>query len=399
MKYLVTTLIITLLLACGNHTKYKLIENDNLHVIDLNNATHLNNLNLSKLFKNVTPIILETTEESLIGHISKVLVTPNHIIILDNIISNSIFVFDKNGYFLHKLGHLGTGPGEYASISDFCFDMLNTVYVMDFQSQKINQYELNTGAFIKSIKLSRERGMSWFIDITDNGLYSNFGFFNNEKKGGILNQRNEKTGEIIDSWFNVDKYSFNIDFISNNNKSPFLCNNGKSFKFKTFFMDSIMVFEDNRIMPFLTFTSEYQLESKDLKGIDFNGEDYFTKLSMKNKIYDMFTYIEHKDLIIMQFFLGIDARTIIYNQKEKKATSINFFIDDIIYKQKESRFSFPNFLTFDEKGTYAWLNYDNINELKGDLEKGYLSSKFESNGIKSLNEESNPILLYYEFKN
>lgn len=399
MKHLIAIFFVILLMTCTNNTKQELSENQNVHVIDIENIDHSNNLKLSELFKDVTPIILETTQESLIGHINKIVITSDHIIILDNMISNAIFIFDKNGLFLRKLGRLGTGPGEYTSISDFCCDMLHNVYVLDFQSQKINQYELKTGEFKKTIPLDRENGMSWFVEVFDNELYTNLGFFNKEEAREILIHRNKKTGKIIDSWFDVDRYSLNIDFISNNNKSPFLCKNDSSFKFKSFFMDSIMAFENNRIIPFLTFTPKFKLDNVDVSNIDFDNSDFFSSLSRKNKIFDVFTYIEHEDLIIIQFFLGLDARTIIYNQKEQETISVNFFIDDLIYNEIENRQSYPNFLTFDQNGVYAWLNYDNINELKNNLEKGVASSEFDKRKmISSLDDDSNPILLYYEFK-
>jgi hypothetical protein len=396
MKRLTIILISVITLSCNN--KIDIVKNDNLHIIDLSKIDLSKNIKVSELFSDVTPIVLETTNESLIGHISKMVTTPNHIIIMDNIISNSLFVFDKNGYYLHKIGMIGTGPGEYVSISDFCFDMYNTIYLLDFQSQNINQYELDSGKFIKTIKLKNEDGMSWFIGYNNDQFYTNMGLFKQKNKN-ILNQRNSTTGIVNHSWFDLEIYSKGIDFISNNSKSPFLFSNDNTLKFKAFFMDTIMMIDNNQIKPFLTFTPEYCLNKKDVESIDFAKTDSFTKLSKKNKIYDLFTYIEHNDLLILQFFLGIDVRTIIYNQKEKSIVSVNFFIDDIIYKKDIDHLTFPKFLNFDENGIFAWLDYNEMVLLKKDFEAGFLSDKFnESINYNNINEDSNPMILYYEFK-
>src|SRR5690606_33642192 len=62
-------------------------------------------------------VMLETTDECLIGNISELYVDGQFIFIVDNTIFESVFVFDESGHFLNKIGRLGRGPAEYAGVN------------------------------------------------------------------------------------------------------------------------------------------------------------------------------------------------------------------------------------------------------------------------------------------
>lgn len=61
---------------------------------------------------------LETTDDCLIGEVSKLIFQNNLIYIADNI-SKSLFVFDISGKLKTKVHAVGNGPGEYVNISYF----------------------------------------------------------------------------------------------------------------------------------------------------------------------------------------------------------------------------------------------------------------------------------------
>ncbi len=61
-------------------------------------------------------IPLETSEDYLIGSITDLYVVGDTIVVVDGQKARQIFLFDLEGKFLSKIGNVGTGPGEYASI-------------------------------------------------------------------------------------------------------------------------------------------------------------------------------------------------------------------------------------------------------------------------------------------
>lgn len=90
-------------------------------VIDLNKAitTKGDSINIQP----ISFVPLETTPESTIGQIGKVIFRHNKLYIADFDLSKALFVFDMQGKFLFKIDRSGRGPGEYTNFFDF--DILN----------------------------------------------------------------------------------------------------------------------------------------------------------------------------------------------------------------------------------------------------------------------------------
>ena len=109
------------------------------------------------LIKSYHFIPLETTEESMIGNISKLFAFHGTIAVLD-FRQKKAFLFDKNGKFKCTLGHIGRGPGEYLSISDLSVDTEgNRIVLLDGESNKL-QYYSPDGDFLE------ERSTYWYFD-------------------------------------------------------------------------------------------------------------------------------------------------------------------------------------------------------------------------------------------
>jgi len=118
---------------------------------------------------------LELTDdnESLIGTIDKVIVYDERIYILD-LITHSLFVFDMEGHYLHKITRIGQGPGEYTQLDFFDIDRENKHIVLtDLMSYWVMRYDLE-GNFLFKQKIP-----FWCEDVSvlpNNGivLYANF---------------------------------------------------------------------------------------------------------------------------------------------------------------------------------------------------------------------------------
>ena len=75
---------------------------------------------VSDLFdKEYIAIPLETNDNFLIAQIDKIQMTDSCIYIADAITQGTLFIFDREGYFLNKIQHRGTGKGEYVDFVDF----------------------------------------------------------------------------------------------------------------------------------------------------------------------------------------------------------------------------------------------------------------------------------------
>ncbi len=88
-------------------------------------------------------IKLETSDSSLIGEVTKVIINNNRIYILDRKISKSLFAFNSNGKFIKKT-KIGRGPGECSAPWDFWVDSVSKkVILWDQSTFKILEYDMN----------------------------------------------------------------------------------------------------------------------------------------------------------------------------------------------------------------------------------------------------------------
>ena len=81
-------------------------------VLDLT-ETGTDTLGFCDVFDVVGVVPLETTDECLLGYVSKVEVVDGNYYVLDGQ-RKAVFVFDGQGTFLRRIGIVGHGHGEYA---------------------------------------------------------------------------------------------------------------------------------------------------------------------------------------------------------------------------------------------------------------------------------------------
>jgi len=105
-------------------------------------------LPLSKITEEIRAIELELTNESIINpqpnKLKRIILTDDHVFLAQ---TEKIFVFDRNGKFIHSIGSKGQGPGEYNEIRNFAIDETNKrLFVNTFRN--IICYDF-TGKFLK----------------------------------------------------------------------------------------------------------------------------------------------------------------------------------------------------------------------------------------------------------
>ena len=105
------------------------------NVLNVDNTDFYENLDSIKLIK------LETNDESLIGQINQLFIVNDTLFVVDYHKAKSIFVFDLNGNYLHKINHLGNGPGEYQNINMAHINRTH-ITISDWLSSKIIKYDL-----------------------------------------------------------------------------------------------------------------------------------------------------------------------------------------------------------------------------------------------------------------
>jgi hypothetical protein len=364
----------------------------------------IDTLRRSQIFKNIVPIVLETTENSLIGNaIDKMYVMDDILIVADYYKAKSVFVFNKNGKFSHTIGRIGGGPGEYRSIDDFCVDTVGKViYLLDRAVDKIHKYEIYSGKHIKSIKLTNSLSGNYstcaYIHYNNNGLYISISChdFTDNQEGFLLHRIDSDSGKPLESWLDFREHNKGKP----NFKSPFMHSKQGDIKYNTKFMDTIMSVSENGVTPFLAFTGNNMITAQELKDINMDDDDWEHRVWSLNKIYNFFNYFEGHDFIHMYYWNGSGARRLLYYTKTKQAKHIIRDIDDLLYVPSYKPTVTANlFLFANKKGIYTSINLFGQELFIKDRDNGELSpAMMNSPEILKYNEDSNPLVLFYEFK-
>jgi hypothetical protein len=149
-------LVVLLSCTCGEHERQdnpnELYVAEKL-VFDADRQTMLESPDSIKI-KEV--IKLGIDPELPLGRIDKIMIANDRIFVLDRTFSKFLFVYDREGNLLYRIGNKGNGPGEYINApKDFHADeALKEITVYNSEARILNTYDWN-GVLINSRLLKK----------------------------------------------------------------------------------------------------------------------------------------------------------------------------------------------------------------------------------------------------
>jgi len=150
LSFIAIILFIFIISCKDTASKFYLDENNTI-VAEVNIHQRKENvIYASEFIDSVDRIKLETTDESLISKIAKVIIEDGLIFIQD-IKTRSVLIFDITGKYKNKILKVGQGPGEYSEISTLMVDNKNKhLIIYDVHNRKMIYYTFD-GSFVKEI--------------------------------------------------------------------------------------------------------------------------------------------------------------------------------------------------------------------------------------------------------
>ena len=154
------------LLSCqyaGDSTKNSTIETIPVF------SNYTTELPFSAFVDTIELIPLETTEENLIGEITRLIFNDGKYYIRStNSMQNAkLFVFDENGKYLKKISKQGGGPEEYIEFKDFTMTIDNQVVIADYQ--KLLYFD-SEGKFLHSNKINQSFSATELLSTKENDI-------------------------------------------------------------------------------------------------------------------------------------------------------------------------------------------------------------------------------------
>lgn len=201
-------LVASFLFSCASE-RHLLMQTD-AYVMNVDNVSS-KELKYSDIFKSVKAIILEN-DKVLIGKIDRMQPYQDNLFVLDKDIAKGLYVFNKEGKFIRKIGNRGSAPGEYASCDDFTINTFsNEALIYDSYHHKIYTYDILSGQFKGSLDM--DKGVPFMRMVFNGGyLYTTNIFFTpgiDKEPFYLLNQMDLKTGKPINQWLSpLEKVAF-----------------------------------------------------------------------------------------------------------------------------------------------------------------------------------------------
>jgi hypothetical protein len=390
-----------LIASCAKSEKFE--KNSRFYTINLDEQNSEQSIALSSIFNGVEPIVLETTDESLIGEVSKLEVSDDYLFVLDNSISRKLFVFDKIGKFVKTIGDQGRGPGEYDYLSDFTIDREHRfVYILDIGLQKINKYDIDSGGFISSISLKNPAYSA--ISVSNDRIYTDIYSEKVSENNALLQEIDIETGKQIATFLDVRKHN-KTEHKGLLLESPgvFKCQSSPYPKFSQYLMDTIMILDKDGVKPFLAIESEHLLTPQHLLSWNIRGKwDIMKNMELIEKdklIWNINNYVECDGLIFFNYLQGLAVKDVFYKPDKDWLYICNRESNDLVFKKDYQSSMVSRFISSDRKGIYSVVGGDNINILIDIASHNGLNDNLDRlDELKQLTEDSNPVLFYYEYE-
>jgi len=367
-------------------TKILTTEIDSLIKVDLNPFLQKQHFDFGSLIKEVRLVPLETTDESLVDDILKILVTEQYIYIMDDFKGSGIAIFDKNGKFVKRIPH-GQGPGELYRLYDIAYDAENNELIA-YQHPYLIFYT-SSGIFLRQKKLPF--GFYNFTVIPSGYIFKTL----DRQGNGHLEHLEDYTLFITDKEFRLNSVGlFYSPKGSIRGGYNYLYNNGNTITITQGYTDTIYQF----IRETNTLKAKYVLDySKKKLPESYLYLDAYSKFNSIVRQNDYYFYIGEKldteyqtVFFLMNDYIGL--KTIIYMDKLTGhligGTNADFNMNEI------PSIGFPSAVS----GNY-FISVHLSNENDSFLSNSSIITEEDKKKIKSLTEDNNPVLVFFQLKN
>ena len=334
---------------------------------------------------------------------------------------------------LHKVDELADSPekpvepfmvGEPVKVTDGPFNNFSAIieevneekkklYLYDSSRNKILRYDLLTGTFEDEISLD---GPPFYADIAyqSDFLYayqSNHWPAQGDTPYYLLHQIDLlQAGKMTASLLDYDSYNqgWQNEFL--NFGTPFT-RVGDELWFCTALMDTVMAIREGEVYPVLAIHGEKVIKRDDLLK-DSNLHSSGDPVALTKKMMQQYMHLTQKkvywgfcNFYVHQGYLwfncyGGSLLKVRHHLKSGQTSIFQTQKDDIFFAgNKQNGVTLPGYLCADADGVFYFYNTEQLAELKRLFESGQLSDKVVNKElIRSLESDSNPVLLYYEFK-
>lgn len=395
--------LVFLLVGCSNQHKNHAFTNEQISSLQLDSTTILcvksdsairldlnpflkkgKQFDFGSLIKEIMFIPLETTDESLLDNIIKILITDSHIYVMDGLQGGGLVVFSSEGKFVRRISN-GSGPGELVRLYDIAYDFENDELIA--YQHSFLMFFTPSGEFIRQVKLPF--GFYNFTAIPDGYLFKTL----DRQGNGHLGKLEDYTLLVTDKNFKLKSVSL---FSPPNDISyggyNYIHNNNGEVRLTQVYTDTIYHFNNatNELKAqYIIDYSDKKLPCHYLKG---SYSDFNNAINDNNYYYYLGEYLETGTQSV--FYLRnnyIGLTTVVYMDKMSGhligGTNADYNIKEI------PPIGFPHAVYGDYFiSSYLPSKSDTL------LYNSSIISDNDKERIRNCNEEDNPVLVFFQLK-
>lgn len=348
---------------------------------------------MSEIADSIRLIPLETNDKSLIKRLmaANILQTKEYLFLpwLEK-----LFQFTKDGKFIRTIGRKGNGPGEFTWISQIDVDEEKGLVYMLTTSAKINIYEMETGKFIRAMKVPNLEASEFVMLPGQDTIAATFVRNNNgrRKERIYLSDLNGDTLRVFNRW---DLFELNSQYswMMSGDADRYMFRYKDNACYKEYYNDTLFTITRNTLEPRYIFQlGKYSLPMEyRFEYLDGNGKR-FQELAAPYLQYDA---IETDSYIFMPYsnWAGEKAREnqlAIYDKNGKNCFKVTggHIENDLL-----SSLPFRPMTALD---SHTLIGVWNPDEIFKKAEKD--PSLLEIEQLKGLKEDDNPVLMLVYLK-
>lgn len=363
-----------LLYSCGHGQNDNESDSDPLQVVVVPEQA---DMPIDSIIEKVDYIKLGDTGDVLIGDVSKLWITPQHIVIVDKFKAMSIFVFDRSGNAQAVINRLGRGPQEYTSLTDVCLTPdQQRIVVLDNSKKKLLYYNME-GDFLYDKNTSFWIGDLAYAD-EQHIIAKTYGA-QNEDPGLTSYENKDDNLYILDTLMHIKQSMMPRTAILKQFEDRLYAN--------AIHGDTIYrVAGSDGLVP------QYRLDMSAINGVTNFGEESMEKVMeiRKNNAYFPNDYVDGKDFALFRFSMPVAPymQLVMHN----KHTGQNYSIEGTSKKALNIYFMEVSY-AFDDQFVAAIPAFRFVGDntpMPGSEQRAVIQ--------KNLTDEDNPVLLFYTLK-
>jgi hypothetical protein len=286
--------------------------------IDLSNTSETSFFNI---FDSVELVKLETTPNSIIKEVTRIIPYMNEMFILDAT-QNSVLRFDNNGKFLTRIQKIGNGPGEFTLLYDININHFSENLELLNPRGELLVFSRD-GEFIHSFAIPLLASDKFAILTDDIILF--YSMFEPKKLSYFSRKRNK----IIKQEYEFPEKIVSTPLISSKS-SPFNRTDSTTISFFQGFTNDIYKVTQSGLS--LRLRWNFANKNFDYHKLPEGGDfEYYTNYLRNSKYVHSFNYyLEDSTLILTRFIFDKTWHTLILNKKTQAYRIIRRFTEKLV---------------------------------------------------------------------